>query len=50
MSKLNEILEFNNRFVENKEYEQYATSKDPKKKMVILSCMDTRLTDLCQKP
>lgn len=49
MSKLNEILEFNKRFVENKEYEQYATSKDPKKKIVILSCMDTRLTDLLPK-
>lgn len=49
MSKLNEILEFNQRFVANKEYEQYATSKHPKKKMVILSCMDTRLTDLLPK-
>ncbi|MGL5354557.1 MAG: beta-class carbonic anhydrase [Clostridium sp.] len=49
MSKLNEILEFNARFVENKEYEQYATSKNPKKKMVVLSCMDTRLTDLLPK-
>lgn len=49
MSKLNEILEFNKSFVENKEYEQYATSKNPKKKMVLLSCMDTRLTDLLPK-
>ncbi|CDM68025.1 Carbonic anhydrase [Clostridium bornimense] len=46
MSKLEEILEFNKNFVENKEYEKYETSKNPKKKMVILSCMDTRLTDL----
>lgn len=49
MSKLNEILEFNNSFVKNKEYEKYATSKNPKKKIVILSCMDTRLTDLLPK-
>ena len=49
MSKLNEILEFNNSFVENKEYEKYTTSKDPNKKIVILSCMDTRLTDLLPK-
>lgn len=49
MTKLNEILEFNNSFVQNKEYEQYETSKDPKKKMVVLSCMDTRLTDLLPK-
>lgn len=49
MSKLKEILEFNKKFVENREYEQYVTSKNPKKKMVILSCMDTRLTDLLPK-
>ncbi|MGG7178283.1 beta-class carbonic anhydrase [Clostridium paraputrificum] len=49
MSKLEEILEFNSRFVENKEYEQYATSKNPNKKILILSCMDTRLTDLLPK-
>lgn len=49
MSKLDEILEFNSKFVENEEYVQYATSKNPKKKMVVLSCMDTRLTDLLPK-
>jgi carbonic anhydrase len=49
MSKLNDILEFNKNFVENKEYEQYKTSKEPKKKILILSCMDTRLTDLLPK-
>ncbi len=47
--KLDEILEFNNEFVKNKEYEKYKTSKDPDKKIVILSCMDTRLTDLLPK-
>ncbi|MBS6502085.1 MAG: carbonic anhydrase [Clostridium sp.] len=49
MSKLDEILEFNKDFVENKDYEQYITSKNPKKKILILSCMDTRLTDLLPK-
>lgn len=46
MSKLEEILKFNKSFVENKEYEIYRTSKEPDKKILILSCMDTRLTDL----
>lgn len=46
MNRLEEILAFNRRFVENREYEQYQTSKFPKKKLVILSCMDTRLSDL----
>ncbi|WP_029421563.1 beta-class carbonic anhydrase [Alicyclobacillus macrosporangiidus] len=46
MSRLDEILEFNQRFVENREYEPYQTSKFPDKKLVVLSCMDTRLTDL----
>ena len=49
MRKLYEILEFNKKFVDNKEYEKYSTSKEPKRKLVILSCMDTRLTDLLPK-
>ncbi|SHI06722.1 carbonic anhydrase [Clostridium collagenovorans DSM 3089] len=49
MRKLDEILAFNEKFVDNKEYEQYVTSKNPKKKMLVLSCMDTRLTDLLPK-
>lgn len=49
MSKLQEILDFNQSFVENKEYDKYITSKDPNKKLVILSCMDTRLTELLPK-
>ncbi|WAH36960.1 beta-class carbonic anhydrase [Alicyclobacillus dauci] len=46
MNRLEEILEFNQRFVENREYEPYQTSKFPDKKLVILSCMDTRLSEL----
>ena len=49
MSKLDDILKYYELFVENKEYEQYITSKNPNKKMVILSCMDTRLTELLPK-
>ena len=41
MSKLLEILDFNRLFVENKEYMPYITTKNPNKKLVILSCMDT---------
>ena len=46
MNKLDEILEYNKLFVENKEYEQYKATKYPGKKLVILSCKDTRLTEL----
>lgn len=43
---IQEILKFNRNFVENKEYEKYITSKYPDKKIAIVSCMDTRLTEL----
>lgn len=43
---IEDILEYNRRFVENGAYEQYITSKYPDKKLAILSCMDTRLTEL----
>ena len=46
MSILNEILEYNHQFVENKEYEPFQTTKFPDKGLVIVSCMDTRLTQL----
>lgn len=49
MNKLYEILEYNRFFVENKEYDKYRASKNPYKKLVILSCMDTRLTELLPK-
>jgi carbonic anhydrase len=43
---LNEILKYNRAFVESKGYEKYITSKYPDKKVAIVSCMDTRLTEL----
>ncbi|WP_458412878.1 beta-class carbonic anhydrase [Schinkia sp. CFF1] len=49
MKRLQEILEHNEQFVQSKEYEQFKTTKYPDKKMVILTCMDTRLTDLLPK-
>lgn len=49
MSTLQNILSFNEQFVENREYEKYLTDKFPEKKMVIVTCMDTRLTELLPK-
>ncbi|AOV06825.1 beta-class carbonic anhydrase [Sporosarcina ureilytica] len=49
MALLTEILHFNEMFVEEKQYEQYATTKFPDKRVVILTCMDTRLTELLLK-
>ncbi|THE14849.1 carbonic anhydrase [Bacillus timonensis] len=49
MSQLDSILEFNKTFVESKEYEKYQTTKLPNKRMVIVTCMDTRLIELLPK-
>ncbi|WP_169081624.1 beta-class carbonic anhydrase [Paenibacillus sp. PL91] len=49
MNKIDEILSYNQRFVEDREYEKYATSKYPNKRMVIVTCMDTRLTEMLPK-
>ena len=43
---IDQILEYNKRFVENKEYEKFQTSKYPDKKIAILTCMYTRLVEL----
>lgn len=32
MSRLEEIIEYNKNFVDNKEYKEYVTTKTPKKK------------------
>ena len=49
MTSLNEILKFNESFVEYKLYEPFITTKFPDKRIVILSCMDTRLVELLPK-
>lgn len=49
MHRLYEILAFNKKFVQNHEFEAYRTSKFPDKKLVVVSCMDTRLSDLLPK-
>ncbi|HSZ54066.1 MAG TPA: carbonic anhydrase [Tepidisphaeraceae bacterium] len=46
MSLISEILDHNNSFVANKEYEPFRTDRFPDKKMVVLTCMDTRLVEL----
>lgn len=44
---IDEMLRFNKEFVASRRYENYATdSKYPDKKTAIVTCMDTRLTEL----
>ncbi|MDO4490697.1 MAG: carbonic anhydrase [Lachnospiraceae bacterium] len=43
---IDEILAYNKKFVEEKQYEKYAAGKLPQKKIAIVTCMDTRLTEL----
>ncbi len=40
------FLAYNEKFVAEKQYEQYATSKYPDRNVAIVACMDTRLTEL----
>ncbi|HEY4329023.1 MAG TPA: carbonic anhydrase [Phycisphaerae bacterium] len=49
MSQLAEILSFNETFVKTRGYESFLTDRYPDKKMVIVTCMDTRLTELLPK-
>lgn len=46
MSTVDEIVAFNERFVEEERYRAFATDKYPDKRLAIVSCMDTRLTEL----
>lgn len=43
---MGDILEFNRRFVEGRQYEKYVTSKYPDRKIAVVTCMDTRLVEL----
>ena len=43
---IDEILEYNKKFVEERQYERFTTSKYPDKKIAIVTCMDTRLIEL----
>ena len=43
---IEEILKYNKEFVERKGYSPFVTTKYPDKRLAVLSCMDTRLTEL----
>lgn len=43
---IDEILQHNRQFVNEKQYERFLTSKYPDKKIAIVTCMDTRLVEL----
>src|SRR3978361_2355139 len=49
MSALPEILAHNAAFVEGKGYEEFLTSPLPNKRLVVITCMDTRLVELLPK-
>ena len=46
MSILSEILDHNRQFVADKGYEKFATDRFPNKRIVVVTCMDTRLVEL----
>lgn len=46
---LDEMLEFNKQFVSNKQYQAYKTDTYPNKKMVVFTCMESRLVELLLK-
>ena len=46
---IDEILQYNREFVASKGCEPYITDKFPSMKLAILTCMDTRLTELLMK-
>ncbi|NRD79138.1 carbonic anhydrase [Bacillus sp. BRMEA1] len=49
MYTISEILDFNKTFVDQHRYQEFKTTKYPDKKLVILTCMDTRLLELLPK-
>ena len=46
MALIQDILTHNSEFVARREYEPFRTDRFPDKKLVVLTCMDTRLTEL----
>jgi carbonic anhydrase len=49
MKLLNELLDYNGKFVEEERFKDFSTTKFPNKRMVIITCMDTRLVELLPK-
>ena len=46
---IDDILQYNRQFVADKGYEPFITDKYPARKLAVLTCMDTRLTELLPK-
>ncbi len=46
---IEQILQYNRQFVADQSYKPFLTDKYPAKKLAVLSCMDTRLTELLPK-
>lgn len=46
MKTIEDMLEFNRCYVQEKRYEEHMTSKYPDRKVAIITCMDTRLVNL----
>ena len=46
---IDDILQYNKEFVASGAYESYRADKFPAKKLAVLTCMDTRLTELLPK-
>ena len=46
---IKDILQHNRQFVSDKGHEPFITDKYPEKKLAVLTCMDTRLTELLPK-
>ncbi len=49
MRRIDEMLAYNEQFVADKNYEQFLTNSIPNKKMVIFTCMESRLVELLPK-
>jgi len=49
MDKVSRIIRHNRAFVRRKDYRTFVTDRFPDKRIVILTCMDTRLTELLPK-
>jgi len=47
--QIEKMLEYNENFVANKNYEQFLTTSIPNKKMVVFTCMESRLVELLPK-
>ena len=49
MSRIQKMLDYNKQFVANKNYEQFLSNTIPNKKMVVFTCMESRLVELLPK-